>query len=238
MKETVAVLGLAAAFLLPFGGKAHREVELGNRAYEEGEYEEALRAYTEAGVAAPEAPELHYDIGNVLYRQGDFEGAAEAYTRAVLSAPPTLLPDASYNLGNALYRGERYEEAVKAFRRALEARPGDRDAKRNLELALRQLEARQQPQAGQDEEQKPRDETGQEEEGRDESGQEAPRDPEEQDEPRGGGEDDAGGKPESEVGEMSPEEARRLLDGLAEQERQNLDRQAPAAREQAREKDW
>jgi Ca-activated chloride channel family protein len=71
---------LLAGILAPLGGTAHRETEEGNRFYDEGSFEDALRAYTEAQVAAPEAPELHYDIGNVLCRQGDFKGAAEAFT--------------------------------------------------------------------------------------------------------------------------------------------------------------
>ena len=51
---------VVAVVLSPFGGKAHQHTEKGNRAYEQAEYEEALRAYTEAQVALPEAPELYY----------------------------------------------------------------------------------------------------------------------------------------------------------------------------------
>ncbi len=51
----------------PLGGNAYRKTEEGNRHYVDGLYEEALRAYTEAQVDLPEAPQLFYDIGNVLY---------------------------------------------------------------------------------------------------------------------------------------------------------------------------
>ena len=83
---------LMLAVLLPFGGSAHRRTAEGNAHYLDGLYDEALRAYTEAQVDAPEAPQLYYDIGNVLYRQGDYEGAAEAYTRALLSVVPVPNP--------------------------------------------------------------------------------------------------------------------------------------------------
>ena len=82
MSAGAPAIVLLLAITLPFGGSAHRKTEEGNARYVEGLYEEALRAYTEAQVKAPEAPQLYYDIGNVLYRQGDYEGAAEAFTRA------------------------------------------------------------------------------------------------------------------------------------------------------------
>ena len=60
---------LLAGVLTLLGGEAHRKTEKGNRLYLNGANEDALRSYTEAQLAAPEAPQLHYDIGNVLYRQ-------------------------------------------------------------------------------------------------------------------------------------------------------------------------
>ena len=56
----VAALGIGSApstrasVVTPLGGKAHRDTETGNRHYEERRYDDALRAYTEAQVAAPE----------------------------------------------------------------------------------------------------------------------------------------------------------------------------------------
>ena len=230
MKTAMGMVMLSAA-LLPFGGKAHRQTENGNQAYREKAYEEALRAYTEAQVAAPEAPELHYDIGNVLYRLEDYVGAAEAYTRALLSAPESLGPRTSYNLGNALYRDERFEEAVKAYRRSLEAEAGDQDAKRNLELALRALEEQRQQQSQQ--------------EGGSEQDEGSDQQPSPQPQPQPSDEDSEQGqeprpKPQQ-PGEMTAEEANRLLDSLAEQERETLKRRArmrTPEKVEAAEEDW
>ena len=96
--------GLVAAALLPVGGSADRKTEQGNEQYRNGLYVDALRAYTEAQVDAPESAELYYDIGNVLYRQNDFEGSAEAFTRALVDAPRELVGPAAYNLGNARFQ--------------------------------------------------------------------------------------------------------------------------------------
>lgn len=240
-------LVLAASLLAPFGGTAHRKTEEGNRHLAEESYDEALAAYTEAQVHAPDAPQLYYDVGNVLYRQGDFEGAAEAYTRALLEGPPDLAPLAAYNLGNARFRQQEYQDAVAAYRRALEAQPADRDAKRNLELALRELEKQQQQQQqqpqqdGQD--QQPQDQPqqqGSEGGGDEEQQQQQPDQPGER--PNEPPQNAPQTTERDEAGSMTPEQAARLLDGLAEEERRNLEqearRRAAAARRETRERDW
>ncbi|HXV76675.1 MAG TPA: tetratricopeptide repeat protein [Candidatus Polarisedimenticolaceae bacterium] len=244
MTRVLLVPLVLASLLSPFGGKAHRKTEEANRHYELGEFGEALADYTEAQVVAPESPRLHYDVGNVLYRQGDYEGAAEAFTRALVTAPDELAPLAAFNLGNARFQQREYGDAADAYRRALEGRPDDADAKRNLELALRALEQQeQQPQ--QDSQQDPSE------------------DPQPQDQPQQGPGQDAeppesdsgerGGEPPPKTGEerseseaqpsgMTPEQAERLLDSLADEERDNLERErrrkAAAARERRLEKDW
>lgn len=221
---------LTAAILLPLGGSAHRKTEQGNRLYLEGEFDLALRSYTEAQVGRPEAPELFYDIGNVLYRQGDFAGAAEAYGRALLSAPDDLVGAAAHNLGNARYQLKEFGEAVNAYERALRADPTAADSKRNLELALRALEQpppKEEPQSGPP----PPPKSG------------GP--PEGQSPPEGGG----AGQPQQEepsgegarAGQMSAEQAERMLDSLAEQERDHLREQVLAerrAQDKSPEVDW
>ncbi len=221
MRSSGAVVSVVLAGWLSFlGGPAHRKTEKGNGLYEEGAYEEALRAYTEAQIAAPEAPELHYDIGNVLFRQGNLEASAEAFDRALGSAPQSLAPIAAYNLGNSLYEQGRYDEAARAYVRALRQAPGDRDAKRNLELALRALQQRQprpsQARSGPSEQQPPGDRG---------AGAGSPARPRERSTP----------------GQMTAQEAERLLDRLADEERESLERaRERRARqlERTREKDW
>ncbi|MCI0597411.1 MAG: tetratricopeptide repeat protein, partial [candidate division Zixibacteria bacterium] len=47
---------------------------------------------------------------------------------------------AHYNIGNGLFGAGKFAEAAGAFKKALEINPNDRDAKYNLELALKMLE--------------------------------------------------------------------------------------------------
>jgi Ca-activated chloride channel homolog len=225
---------LAVAVLL--AGTAYRKTEEGNRRYAAGAFEDALRAYTEAQLAAPEAPQLHYDLGNVLYRQGNLDEAVEGYTRALLSADPSLAPRAAYNLGNALYLARRFEEAARAYRRSLEEDPADQDAKRNLELALLQLRRRSDPDDPATQGAPPQRDDGADGVAPLQSGS-----------PGGEGSGDrgrrAGGAGEAAgSSRMQPEEAARFLDGLAEREkaalRESARRRGAASGGRSREKDW
>lgn len=234
-----------AALLEPLGGPAHRKTEAGNRHYLADELDRALAAYTEAQVDAPDAAELHYDIGNVLYRQGDYEGAVEAFERALASAGPGLRPAAAFNLGNARYRQKEYAKAVESYRRALEALPSDGDAKRNLELALRALEAqsnaKQQPQDGS---KQPNEQPQPDGAGTPQPSPGGTPSPQPSAQPSGPPSLQPSPTPQGQAGSgasMSQEQAQRLLDGAADSEREA--RQEEAARaaragEPRREKDW
>jgi tetratricopeptide (TPR) repeat protein len=241
MIQPLAVVLLAgvSSFL---GGEAHRRTEKGNAEYVEGKNDAALENYQKAQAVAPEAPQLHYDLGNVLYRQENWAGAAEAYQHALGAAGPELVPRAAFNLGNALYKDEKFDEAAKAYMRSLKAQPKDADAKHNLEMALRALEAQKQQQKqnpkdqdkqqDKDKEQKEQQsQSGGEQKKPDDKGQSSPE----------SGKDKQNAQKQPKPGQMSPEEAGKLLDRLNDQERENLKKeQARAARpvESTPEKDW
>jgi Ca-activated chloride channel family protein len=240
MIARVVVVGLAVTTLLPLGGRAYRWTEEGNAQYEEGRFEEALRSYTKAQVELPEAAELYYNIGNVLYRQNEFRSAAEAFARALLSAPDELVGRVAFNLGNASFRAMDYESAVESYEQALRADPADMDAKRNLELALRAME--QQRQQGEDQqeeepqepEEPPADEKNEEQDAGEEPASETPQSPEEE-------EADPTQTMFETEGQMTPQQAERMLDGLEEQELENLRRQAlrkPRLSRQTSGEDW
>jgi tetratricopeptide (TPR) repeat protein len=191
-----------------------------------------MGAYADAQGVAPAAPELHYDTGNVLYRQENWEGAREAYGRALASASPDLAGRAAYNLGNAHFKDGKFEEAAQAYRRSLRAAPGDVDAKRNLELALQAL--------AQEQKRQDRNKPQPDEQQKDKDQQEKEQEPEEKG--KGDGKPQQKPQPQPQPGEMTPEQAKQLLERLADQEKENVKREA-ARRVQAEpsrnpEKDW
>src|SRR5262249_43514532 len=151
--------------------------------------------------------------------------AAEAYERALGAAASDLAPKAAYNLGNALFKDEKYDDAVKAYMRALKAAPKDADAKHNLELALRALQEQKQKQQQKPQQQPPKDQKKND----DQKPQGGDQKQKPDDQKQGGGDDKAKGdkpQPQPKPGEMSKEEATKLLDRLNDEEKQNVKRQA------------
>ncbi len=201
----------------------------GNRLFDQKQYDEALRMYTDAQASRPEAPELHYNIGNVLFRKGEYEKAIGEYRRAEASRDVSLSQSAIYNRGNAMMFAGQVQDAAKAYVQALRADPSDQDAKRNLELALRLLEEQQQQQQQQQDDQ-------QDEENEDR--QKPQNTPEQQ--PGDQKDDPQKKQPRRRPGQMSEEDARRILEALREDEREGVRKHAKATapqREQP-EKDW
>ena len=120
----LAALLLAACGLLigSFSAQAvsaRKLIQQGNAAYQSGKFEEALSAYDEASVDAPESPEIYYNRGAVFYRQEDYEQAKAAFEKAALkSVEPILESRAHYNLGNCAFREaerQRDSDLQKAF---------------------------------------------------------------------------------------------------------------------------
>ncbi|HEY8484615.1 MAG TPA: tetratricopeptide repeat protein [Longimicrobiales bacterium] len=215
-----AGLALVAWLALPPFGTG--DVERGNRLYREGRYAEAVEAYRAALASGRASPELHYNLGTALLQLGRYAEAERHLREAVRAADPELRHRAYYNLGNRYLleardgkpdeeaRTRLLDEAVDAYKEALRLRPGDQDAKWNLELALRDREEQPQGSSG------PSTQGQQGEQGGGGGGQQQATPP-----PRGGG----GGGADYPDGydappPMSREEAERILRATGQDERE------------------
>lgn len=263
-RAPAAAAGMGVALVLlplwPSAGLAQKgraDVREGNRLYSEGQYAEAHEKYLEALRNAPNSPLIRFNDGNALYQTREFQRATDAFRAALESGDPALESKAWYNMGNALYRQQQLEESLEAYKQALRRDPMDVDAKHNLELVREQLQqqnqGRQDDQQQQEQQQRQdqqqdgpgqqqqqqRDQQDQEQQGQD-GQQDRQRDPSEQDQRQGAPDDRSQQQqrqPQPAPGQMSREEAERLLQAIAEDQGEIQRQRVPSVRRRVR-KPW
>lgn len=116
-----------------------RETNKGLKAYQSGDVAQALAAFEKARAARPDSPVTRFNEAVAQARAGKGPEAIEGLT-ALSREKNNLGFESSYNLGNALLGAQQLPAAVAAYRDALRLRPDDLRARRNLEIALRQLD--------------------------------------------------------------------------------------------------
>lgn len=139
----------------------------GIRAFARGDFEAAARKFAAASRIAP-GPRSEFNLGTARIASQNLADGAASITRAM--EDPALRPVALFNRGTGALRANAYDHAIRDLTDALKVRPGDRAAKRNLEIALEKKKERerkeneQSPQGGSSENQRPdstpRDEKG------------------------------------------------------------------------------
>lgn len=124
--------------LLAVGASAQQQperslVRKGNRQYNKGNYDPAIKRYEEALKIVPGQFEATYNMGNALYKAKRYDKAAETLQQA---AADSLRTDAErahafYNLGNAQFQQKKYQEALESYKQSLRLNPADRETKYN-----------------------------------------------------------------------------------------------------------
>jgi Ca-activated chloride channel family protein len=157
-----AVACALAPLLLGFGvlEKRDAEIEAGNAAMKAGKAEDALTHYDQAVKKLSADAGAHFDRGAALYALSRFDEAGQEFLRATEAKDPALKASAFYNLGNAFFKKEKFKEAVSAYTRTLGLKPDDKQAKWNLEIALKKQkeeEKKQQDKKDQDDQKKNKD---------------------------------------------------------------------------------
>jgi len=156
----IATLIFILPLLLGFGGPLVENVRRGNQLFREGKYGEAMDAYIEAQVTAPEDPRLDYNIGNALYKQEKYKEAREKFQKVLNAQDSSLKERALYNMGNCYVReGQAASDiqllgnAVESYEKALELNPDDQDAKYNIEVVRKMIELKKKEQPPQNQQQ-------------------------------------------------------------------------------------
>ena len=228
-------------------GAGRAKVSEGNRAYAEEKFDEANDKYRDAQVDNPESPIIHFNIGDALYQKNNYEEALKSYQSAVQKTnDPKLQAQGYYNLGNTLFRMDKWQESIAAYQQALKLNPNDEDAKFNLEYVRRKIKenAQKQPQDQQQQQQNQQQQQEQQQNQQDGNDKKEQQEQEQQEQKQQQGEQKQDQKEQQQgqqakAGELSKEEAERLLEALQNQEKEAQKKKQAQMRGRVRvDKDW
>ena len=148
MKKCLIVLaGLFFASSAWAQQHARKYIHEGNKAYDQKKYPNAEVDYRQARDVAKNTVVPDFNLGTALYKQKKYDKAAENFLSvAEKSNRNKEKADAFYNLGNTLLQAKKIDENIVAYKNALKYNPGDMDAKYNLLYAMKLKKQQQQQQ--------------------------------------------------------------------------------------------
>lgn len=221
---------------------ANSLIRKGNQRYHQQQYTEAEAYYKKALEKDSHSGTGYFNLGNSLYQQKRYEDAYKQYeTSSQLAKEPGLKSDASYNMGNTFLENRKWEESIQQYKQALKLNPRDEDARYNLAYAQAMLKKQQQKSNEQhnqqhknQQQQKNKDQNEQQNKNQEQRNkqQQNPKDQNQNQEP---GQNQTPPPPSK----LSKQEADRLLQALAQQEKKLQDKLKKAKGTSVKvEKDW
>ncbi len=187
----------------------------GNGQFRQEKYEDALKTYQEAQVLEPDNPDIRFNLGAVLYKLNKYNEAMPEWQLSLVSKNKKTKAAATYNMGNASFKGGQLEPAINFYKLSLGLNPNDMQAKQNLEFALKVKEEMEKQQKQDTSKQQQKQEQQQQQ-------------PQMQQQPQ----------PQPQKGEMSKEEAQRILEALKNKEKDAQEKAKETKPKVNVEKDW
>jgi len=130
-------------------GTAQNTVRRGNKLYDKGHFNEAIKEYDQALIDQPQSPEPKFNKANCYFQIDDLAEAIDLYNEvAAESKNMKLVAKAKYNLGNCYFQQgskqkdsnlqkalEGLQTGIVCWRNALEIDPENDKAAKNIEVA-------------------------------------------------------------------------------------------------------
>jgi tetratricopeptide (TPR) repeat protein len=204
-----------------FSQNDRQHIRAGNRDYRAGDFGDSELEYRRATEVAKGTTDAWFNLGNSIYRQQRFDDAASSFRKnASISDNPIKKANSYYNLGNSLLSSEKIEESIEAYKNSLRLNPDNKEAKFNLAYAQDLLREQEQKQdQNQDEEDNQDDSEGkQDKEQNKDQDQNQPESDDQKGQDQNKKDNQQDGSDQQSA--ISEEDARRLLEALAENEKE------------------
>lgn len=259
--QVTAILVLCCAYQVS-AQTAHKSIRAGNAVYNKGDYTTAEEHYRRALDKDGKSIKATFNLGDAIYQQaneqaddatkaGRYGEAAKQFEAAEANfQTPKDKSKASYNTGNAYYQkaaasSKNVDEAVNALKKSVEAyknalrkNPADAEAKHNLALAQKQLKQKQQEQKEEQEKKKnEKKDEKKDQQNQDKQNQQDQQNQQNQDKQN---QQDKQQPQNGQQQKMTPEDAKRLLQIMTNEERKAQQKilKAQDAGQAQPDKDW
>jgi len=129
-------------------GQADKKfIRKGNKEYEKGKYSDSEISYRKAVDNNKQSPDAVFNVGDALYKQDKFEEAGKQFIENTNQNEDKIKKSAGlYNLGNSLLKANKIQESIDAYKNSLKLLPGNKEAKYNLSYAQDLLKQQQEQQ--------------------------------------------------------------------------------------------
>lgn len=235
MRNLIIVVSLLLIATIAFAQSEKKAVRQGNKEFKKGEYFDSEISYRSALDINPSSFKANFNLGDALYKQEKYEQAAQIFEDlASLNLDPVDKAKVFHNLGNMHFKQENFGESVEAYKNALRHNPNDMETKYNLAQAQRMLNEQQQQQ---DQDQDGEGEDNKQDDKKDQDKQDDKKDDKNQDQQDKKDQQ----KQEQQEQQISPEDARRMLEAIQNNEQKIQDRVREEQARQAKvkvEKNW
>ncbi len=111
----------------------------GIKAFEEKQYNKALKKFLSAKGIRPSSPELKSNTASALFNLKKYHEALEEFSKIEPEKSGISNSDFFYNLGNTYFRLNKFKEALENYKKSIIFDPEDVDSKKNFELTLKKM---------------------------------------------------------------------------------------------------
>jgi Ca-activated chloride channel homolog len=195
-------------------------IRKGNREYNKSKYPDSEISYRKAIDQNKQYPDAVFNVGDALYKQNKFEEAGKQFAASADQNVDKAKKSAGlYNMGNALLKANKLQESIEAYKNSLKLLPDNKEAKYNLAYAqdlLKQQQEKQKNQKDQDKKDQNNDKNKQDK-NKDQQKDQKNENKDQQKDPNKNQDQKQQQKPQN--GEISKEDAQRLLNSLANDEK-------------------
>ena len=208
-------------------------IRKGNKEYEKNKFPESEISYRKALDNNKQSPDAVFNVGDALYKQNKYEEAGKQFVENTNQNNDRIKKSAGlYNLGNSLLRADKLEESIDAYKQSLKLHPDNPEAKYNLSYAQDLLKQQQEQQKNKQQDKNNQDQN------KDKNKQDQNKEKKDQDDKNKDQEKDQNNKQDQKQQpqrqEISKDDAQRLLNALANDEKKVQEKVKLAKAEKAK----